>query len=39
MCPYPPGIPVLMPGEIITSEAIAYLKKIQKTRRDDYWVY
>ena len=30
ICPYPPGIPVLMPGEIITSEAIAYLKKIQK---------
>ncbi|MGK7930527.1 MAG: aminotransferase class I/II-fold pyridoxal phosphate-dependent enzyme [Microcystaceae cyanobacterium] len=30
ICPYPPGIPVLMPGEIITSEAIAYLKKIQQ---------
>ena len=30
ICPYPPGIPVLMPGEMITSEAIAYLKKIQK---------
>ncbi|MEA5509195.1 aminotransferase class I/II-fold pyridoxal phosphate-dependent enzyme [Crocosphaera sp. UHCC 0190] len=30
ICPYPPGIPVLMPGEIITSEAIQYLIKIQK---------
>ncbi len=25
ICPYPPGIPVLMPGERITSEAIEYL--------------
>lgn len=24
--PYPPGIPVLMPGEIITAEAVEYLK-------------
>lgn len=28
LCPYPPGIPVLVPGEIITPEAIAYLKKV-----------
>ncbi len=28
ICPYPPGIPVLMPGEIITEDAIAYLQKI-----------
>ncbi|MGK7941522.1 MAG: aminotransferase class I/II-fold pyridoxal phosphate-dependent enzyme [Crocosphaera sp.] len=28
--PYPPGIPVLMPGEIITHEAINYLTKIKK---------
>ncbi|MEO1800885.1 MAG: aminotransferase class I/II-fold pyridoxal phosphate-dependent enzyme [Cyanobacteria bacterium J06629_2] len=28
ICPYPPGIPLLMPGEIITAEAIAYLKQI-----------
>ncbi len=28
ICPYPPGIPVLMPGEIITKDAIAYLQKI-----------
>jgi arginine decarboxylase len=24
--PYPPGIPVLMPGELITAEAVEYLK-------------
>jgi lysine decarboxylase len=28
ICPYPPGIPVLVPGEIITPAAIAYLEKI-----------
>ena len=28
ICPYPPGIPVLMPGEIITSEAIDYLQQV-----------
>ncbi|MEL6928762.1 MAG: aminotransferase class I/II-fold pyridoxal phosphate-dependent enzyme [Cyanobacteria bacterium J06600_6] len=28
ICPYPPGIPLLMPGEVITAEAIAYLKQI-----------
>jgi arginine/lysine/ornithine decarboxylase len=28
ICPYPPGIPILMPGEIITSEAIDYLQTI-----------
>jgi arginine/lysine/ornithine decarboxylase len=27
ICPYPPGIPLLMPGEIITLEAIAYLQQ------------
>ncbi len=30
ICPYPPGIPVVMPGEIITSEAITYLTTIQE---------
>ncbi|NEO86436.1 MAG: aminotransferase class I/II-fold pyridoxal phosphate-dependent enzyme [Spirulina sp. SIO3F2] len=30
VCPYPPGIPVLMPGERVTGEAIAYLQKIQQ---------
>ncbi|PSB28990.1 aminotransferase class I/II-fold pyridoxal phosphate-dependent enzyme [Chlorogloea sp. CCALA 695] len=29
VCPYPPGIPVLIPGEIVTTEAIIYLQKIQ----------
>ena len=28
LCPYPPGIPVLMPGEIITKEAIKYLQEM-----------
>ena len=30
ICPYPPGIPVLMPGEMITREAIDYLKQIKQ---------
>jgi lysine decarboxylase len=29
VCPYPPGIPVLMPGEIITQEAIDYLLQVR----------
>ena len=29
ICPYPPGIPVLMPGEVITSTALDYLQQIQ----------
>lgn len=29
VCPYPPGIPVLMPGEIITDSALEYLQHIQ----------
>lgn len=28
ICPYPPGIPVLMPGELITKPAIEYLQQI-----------
>ena len=28
ICPYPPGIPLLMPGEVITMEAIESLKQI-----------
>ncbi|NJL37376.1 MAG: lysine decarboxylase, partial [Leptolyngbyaceae cyanobacterium SM1_4_3] len=28
VCPYPPGIPVLLPGEAITEEAIAYLQQV-----------
>ncbi|MBW4607900.1 MAG: aminotransferase class I/II-fold pyridoxal phosphate-dependent enzyme [Hassallia sp. WJT32-NPBG1] len=29
VCPYPPGIPVLMPGEVITRAALEYLQQIQ----------
>ncbi|WP_392533356.1 aminotransferase class I/II-fold pyridoxal phosphate-dependent enzyme [Nostoc sp. C117] len=29
VCPYPPGIPVLMPGEVITKPALDYLQQIQ----------
>ncbi|MEP6487531.1 aminotransferase class I/II-fold pyridoxal phosphate-dependent enzyme [Microcoleus vaginatus GB2-A3] len=28
ICPYPPGIPVLMPGEIITPAAVDYLQQV-----------
>ncbi|MFY0609006.1 MAG: aminotransferase class I/II-fold pyridoxal phosphate-dependent enzyme [Candidatus Atelocyanobacterium thalassa] len=30
LCPYPPGIPTIMPGEVITNEAIEYLLKIKQ---------
>ena len=30
LTPYPPGIPLLVPGEIITQEIIDYLKEINK---------
>jgi arginine decarboxylase len=29
ICPYPPGIPVIMPGEVITKPALEYLQHIQ----------
>ncbi|MEH2376513.1 aminotransferase class I/II-fold pyridoxal phosphate-dependent enzyme [Nostoc sp.] len=29
VCPYPPGIPVLMPGEVITKPILDYLQHIQ----------
>jgi arginine decarboxylase len=29
VCPYPPGIPVLMPGEVISQTALEYLQQIQ----------
>lgn len=29
VCPYPPGIPVLMPGEVISQSALEYLQQIQ----------
>ncbi|MBD2576559.1 aminotransferase class I/II-fold pyridoxal phosphate-dependent enzyme [Oscillatoria sp. FACHB-1406] len=28
ICPYPPGIPVLLPGEIVTKDAIDFLQQI-----------
>lgn len=28
ICPYPPGIPILMPGEIITKSALEYLQRV-----------
>lgn len=28
VCPYPPGIPILMPAEVITLEAVAYLQQV-----------
>ncbi|MFM6405568.1 MAG: lysine decarboxylase, partial [Microcystis sp.] len=28
ICPYPPGIPVLMPGELISQEVLDYLQTI-----------
>ncbi|MBW4674025.1 MAG: aminotransferase class I/II-fold pyridoxal phosphate-dependent enzyme [Desmonostoc geniculatum HA4340-LM1] len=29
VCPYPPGIPVLMPGEVITKPVLDFLQQIQ----------
>ena len=29
LCPYPPGIPILLPGEVITNEVIRYLQQIR----------
>ncbi|MDZ8089776.1 MAG: aminotransferase class I/II-fold pyridoxal phosphate-dependent enzyme [Nostoc sp. DedQUE12b] len=29
VCPYPPGIPVLMPGEVITKPVLDYLQQIR----------
>ncbi len=28
VCPYPPGIPVLIPGEIVTEQSIGYLRSL-----------
>lgn len=28
ICPYPPGIPILMPGEVITPSALKYLQQV-----------
>ena len=32
ICPYIPGIPILMPGEIITQDAINYLQEVLSFR-------
>lgn len=29
ICPYPPGIPVMIPGEIITKSALDYLRQVR----------
>jgi arginine/lysine/ornithine decarboxylase len=34
--PYPPGIPVLAPGEVITSERIDYLDGVYSRGAVDY---
>ncbi|CAI5508770.1 unnamed protein product [Closterium sp. Naga37s-1] len=28
LCPYPPGIPVLLPGEVVTAEALKLLQRV-----------
>ncbi|KAJ7571404.1 hypothetical protein O6H91_01G163700 [Diphasiastrum complanatum] len=30
ICPYPPGIPIIAPGEIVTEKAISFLKQAMK---------
>ncbi|XP_027355641.1 uncharacterized protein LOC113865355 isoform X2 [Abrus precatorius] len=34
ICPYPPGIPILIPGEIITKKAIDYLLHVRSKGAD-----
>ena len=29
ICPYPPGIPLLIPGEVITEAALNYLLQVR----------
>ncbi|KAL8265091.1 hypothetical protein R6Q59_023221 [Mikania micrantha] len=29
VCPYPPGVPLLIPGEVITEEALGYLVQVK----------
>lgn len=31
--PYPPGIPVLVPGQVVTPEVVAYLTRLLQTQR------
>jgi arginine decarboxylase len=28
ICPYPPGIPIIAPGELLTSEIVGYLQQV-----------
>jgi len=28
VCPYPPGIPILLPGEVVTAECLSYLRGV-----------
>lgn len=34
--PYPPGIPILVPGELITQEKATYLLDLERTGRGTY---
>ena len=36
VCPYPPGIPILMPGEVITEGAIAFLQQVLNRPQSSY---
>ena len=29
ICPYPPGIPVLIPGEVVTQDSLSYLINVR----------
>ena len=31
--PYPPGIPVLVPGQVVDAQAVAYLVRLLQTQR------
>ncbi|MEO0852957.1 MAG: aminotransferase class I/II-fold pyridoxal phosphate-dependent enzyme, partial [Cyanobacteria bacterium J06648_11] len=37
VAPYPPGIPILMPGEVVTLEAIAYLQSVTRHLDGESW--
>jgi lysine decarboxylase len=34
ICPYPPGIPLLIPGEIITEEVVEFINKLKRKGAD-----
>ncbi|XP_047320667.1 arginine decarboxylase-like [Impatiens glandulifera] len=34
ICPYPPGIPVMIPGEVITEKALSYLMQVKNMGAD-----